>query len=109
MYTLYSVIKLEVKLNVLALLGRIVIENLVFDNLLSQALVLLVTRTRSLLLGSVTQHSLDIFNLRHFNDVLGDQETNESVAIPNYYYGLGVLLIVHGPDRALSHYYTHKR
>ena len=81
MYTLYSVIKLEVKLNVLALLGRIVIENLVFDNLLSQALVLLVTRTRSLLLGSVTQHSLDIFNLRHFNDVLDDRETNGCIAI----------------------------
>ena len=80
MYTLYSVIKLEVKLNVLALLGRIVIENLVFDNLLSQALVFLVTRTRSLISGSVTQHSLDIFNLRHFNDVLDDRESNGSIA-----------------------------
>ena len=81
MYTLYSVIKLEVKPNVLALLGRIVIENLDLDNLLSQALVFLVTRTRSLISGSVTQHSLDIFNLRHFNDALGDREANGSIAI----------------------------
>ena len=65
----------------LLFLDFFVVYNVFVFILSSQALVFLVTRTRSLISGSVTQHSLDIFNLRHFNDALDDRETNGCIAI----------------------------